>query len=63
MMIIAVSGTAHMRNDMTYRQQQSEYQRRFYQPINKTELKREVARDFEQELTAELNKYRIDIII
>lgn len=62
-MIIAVSGIAYMRNETAYRQEQSEYKQKFYQPTNKADLQRKVARDFEKELTAQLSKYHIDILI
>lgn len=63
-MIIAVTGICtNMQNNTSYRQNFAGYQRKFYQPTTKNDLERKIGRDFEKELTTELKKYHIDIIL
>jgi hypothetical protein len=61
-MILAVSGICTKAQN-EYKQNFNGYQRKFYQPTNKIDLERKVGQDFEKVLSAELNKYHIDVII
>lgn len=59
-MIIAVSGV--IRNNMN-NQDQTQYQRKFYQPQTALELKEDIKTDFDNVLTKEVSKLKIDIFI
>ena len=59
-MIIAVSGI--IRNNLN-NQDQAQYQRKFYQPQTALELKEDVKTDFDNVLTKEVSKLKIDIFI
>lgn len=55
-MIIAVSGIANTNNN-------NHYQRKFYQPVNKSDLKENIKQDFGEMLSVEMSKLKIDILI
>lgn len=57
-MIIAVSGvsTAYPAGD-------GEYKREFYQPVDKTELKENIKKDFGDMLSVEMSKLKINVLI
>jgi len=59
-MIMAVSGI--IRNNLNG-QNQTQYQRKYYQPQTKLELKENIKADFDSMLKTEMSKLRIDIII
>jgi len=59
-MIIAVSGI--IRNNLN-EQDQTQYQRKFYQPQTTLELKEDIKTDFDNVLTKEVSKLKIDIFI
>jgi hypothetical protein len=59
-MIIAVSGI--IRNNLN-EQNQTQYQRKFYQPQTALELKEDIKTDFDNVLTKEVSKLKIDIFI
>ena len=58
-MILAVSGVVMSNNNY----HQMEYQRKFYQPQTKLELKEDVKRDFDSMLKTEMSKLQIDVLI
>ena len=59
-MIMAVSGI--IRNNLNG-QNQTQYQRKYYQPQTKLELKENIKVDFDSMLKTEMSKLRIDVII
>ena len=59
-MIMAVSGI--IRNNLNG-QNQTQYQRKYYQPQTKLELKENIKADFDSILKTEMSKLRIDVII
>lgn len=59
-MIMAVSGI--IRNNLNG-QNQTQYQRKYYQPQTKLELKENIKTDFDSMLKTEMSKLRIDVII
>ena len=59
-MIIAVSGL--IKNNFNG-QNQTQYQREFYQPHTKLELKENIKADFDSMLKIELSKPKIDVLI
>jgi len=59
-MIMAVSGI--IRNNLNG-QNQTQYQRKYYQPQTKLELKENIKADFDSMLKTEMSKLRIDVII
>jgi hypothetical protein len=59
-MIMAVSGI--IRNNLNG-QNQTQYQRKYYQPQTKLELKENIKADFDTMLKTEMSKLRIDVII
>ena len=59
-MIMAISGI--IRNNLNG-QNQTQYQRKYYQPQTKLELKENIKADFDSMLKAEMSKLRIDVII
>ena len=58
-MIVSVSGIVMSNNH--YNEQH--YQRKYYQPQTKLELKENVKRDFDSMLKTEMSKLKIDILI
>ena len=59
-MIIAVSGI--IRNNFNG-QNQTQYQRKYYQPQTKLELKENIKADFDSILKTEMFKLKINVII
>ena len=59
-MIMAVSGI--IKNNLNG-QNQTQYQRKYYQPQTKLELKENIKADFDSMLKTEMSKLRIDVII
>ena len=59
-MIMAVSGI--IRNNLNG-QNQAQYQRKYYQPQTKLELKENIKADFDSMLKTEMSKLRINVII
>lgn len=59
-MIMAVSGI--IRNNLNG-QNQTQYQRKYYQPQTRLELKENIRADFDSMLKTEMSKLRIDVII
>lgn len=59
-MIIAVSGI--IRNNLNG-QNQTQYQRKFYQPHTKLELKEDIKADFDSMLKMEMSKLKINVMI
>ena len=59
-MIMAVSGI--IKNNFNG-QNQMQYQRKYYQPQTKLELKENIKADFDSMLKTEMSKLRIDVII
>ena len=59
-MIIAVSGT--IKNNLNG-QNQTQYQRKYYQPQTKLELKENVKADFDSMLKTKMSKLKINVII
>ena len=57
-MIIVVSGVS-----TAYPVGDSEYKREFYQPVDKTELKENIKKDFGDMLSVEMSKLKIDVLI
>ena len=57
-MIIVVSGVS-----TTYPAENGEYKREFYQPVDKTELKENIKKDFGDMLSVEMSKLKIDVLI
>ena len=59
-MIMAVSGI--IRNNLNG-QNQIQYQRKFYQPKTRLELKEDIKADFDSMLKTEMSKLKINVLI
>lgn len=57
-MILVVSGVS-----TAYPANNSEYKREYYQPVDRTDLKENIKKDFGEMLSVEMSKLKIDVLI